>query len=426
MLTGTLMAASTPTSPSPMGRPVQRTPSPGFTSVQYPPYTYSPPDYAASLTPPVRRGLYSQASSSSHLGGADATEADMKDIIAAGSAAAGASPGFATQDLADMDDELDYGEEEPEEEEEEEEEPAPTRKIKNNKKKKAAKPGEPRIKWASKEEECLAVAWKVVCLDPATGTNQIIETYWDHIKAEFDERKLIDPYFKGMHMKFEGYVEPLVAHPNGVQQMAWDSRGSRGSPGERHQRRGSGIARRSCCCLSPHARSFRLMRALGLFWRALWCRRLTFFLGAAAAHVCHVPRRQQRRRLQVPPRLQADRQVREMGGRSAHPRQGQRDVQAGRADSGRDRWTPGRQQRCQEGEIRRDSCRARARVHRALHRRRKNQGRRAGGENRGEVGSFDDEQRRQTRLAPRQRRRETQSPRRQEEKQRPRLLDGRR
>ncbi|XP_020147238.1 uncharacterized protein [Aegilops tauschii subsp. strangulata] len=169
----------------PHGRPVQRTPSPAFTDVQYPPYTYSPPDYAASSTPPLRRGLYSQASSSSHLGDANTTEADMEDIIA---------------DLADVDDELDYGEEEPEEEEEEEEEPAPTRKSKK-KKKKAAKSGEPRIKWASKEEECLAEAWKVVCLDPVTGTNQSIKTYWDCIKAEFDERKLVDPYFKGMHMK---------------------------------------------------------------------------------------------------------------------------------------------------------------------------------------------------------------------------------
>ena len=76
----------------PHGRPVQRTPSPAFAGVQYPPYTYSPPDYAASPTPPLRRGLYSQASSSSHLGDADATEADMEEIIAAGSTAAAASP----------------------------------------------------------------------------------------------------------------------------------------------------------------------------------------------------------------------------------------------------------------------------------------------------------------------------------------------
>ena len=83
----------------------------------------------------------------------------MEDIIAAGSAAAATSLEFTTQDdsidLGDMDAGLDYGEEEPEEEEEEEEESAPTRKGKK-KKKTTTKTGEPRIKWASKEDECLA------------------------------------------------------------------------------------------------------------------------------------------------------------------------------------------------------------------------------------------------------------------------------
>ena len=37
---------------------------------------------------------------------------------------------------------------------------------------------------------------KVVCLDPTTGANQSLETYWARIKAEFDKRKLVDPYFK--------------------------------------------------------------------------------------------------------------------------------------------------------------------------------------------------------------------------------------
>ena len=49
----------------------------------------------------------------------------MDDIITAGSAAAAASPGFITQDdpmdlTGDMDDELDYDEEDPAEEDEEE------------------------------------------------------------------------------------------------------------------------------------------------------------------------------------------------------------------------------------------------------------------------------------------------------------------
>ena len=61
-------------------------------------------------------------------------------------------------------------------------------KGRQKKKKRAARSGEPRIKWTSKEEECLTEAWKVVCLDPTTGANQSLETYWDRIKAEFDER----------------------------------------------------------------------------------------------------------------------------------------------------------------------------------------------------------------------------------------------
>ena len=148
--------------------------------MQYPPYNYSPPAYASSPTPPLRRCAlsFSQASTS-HLGDTDETDADMDDIIAAGSAAAAVSPGFATPndtvDLSDgMDDELDYGEEEPEEEEEG---PAPGPTRKRKKKKGAARTGEPRVKWTSKEDECLAEAWKTVCLDPITGTIQNAEMY---------------------------------------------------------------------------------------------------------------------------------------------------------------------------------------------------------------------------------------------------------
>ena len=91
--------------------------------MQYPPYTYSPPAYASSPTPPLRRGAlpFSHASTS-HLGDTDAIEADMDDIITAGSAAT-TSPKFATQDETvdlddDMDGELEYGEEEPYKQEE--------------------------------------------------------------------------------------------------------------------------------------------------------------------------------------------------------------------------------------------------------------------------------------------------------------------
>ena len=63
----------------------------------------------------------------SHLGDTDETEGDIDDIIAAGSVAAAASPGFVTQDetvdlSGGMDGELGYvyGEDEQEEQEQEE------------------------------------------------------------------------------------------------------------------------------------------------------------------------------------------------------------------------------------------------------------------------------------------------------------------
>ena len=56
----------------PHGHPAQRTPSPAFAGVQYPPYTYSPPAYASSPTPPLRRGAlpFSQGPTA-HLGDTD-------------------------------------------------------------------------------------------------------------------------------------------------------------------------------------------------------------------------------------------------------------------------------------------------------------------------------------------------------------------
>ena len=100
----------------------------------------------------------------------------MEDIIAIGSTEAAASPEFATEDevvdlSGGMEAELGYvygedaheaqepEEEEEEDEEEEEEEPAPIpTKGRHKKKKRATRSGEPRIKWTSKEEECLAEA----------------------------------------------------------------------------------------------------------------------------------------------------------------------------------------------------------------------------------------------------------------------------
>ena len=89
--------------------------------MQYPPYNYSPPAYASSPTPPLRRGPLPF----SHLGDTVETEADMENIIATGSTAAAASPGFVTPDdtvdlSGGMDGELGYvyGEEEQEGQEE--------------------------------------------------------------------------------------------------------------------------------------------------------------------------------------------------------------------------------------------------------------------------------------------------------------------
>ena len=62
--------------------------------------------------------------------------------------------------------------------------------------------------------------------------NQSIETYWERIKAALNERKLVDPYFKGVYMqrgskamanhwgriqgacnKWHGVVEEVAARP---------------------------------------------------------------------------------------------------------------------------------------------------------------------------------------------------------------------
>ena len=91
--------------------------------------------------------------------------------------------------------------------------PVPTKG--RQKKKRTARSGKPRIKWTSKEEEFLAEAWKVVCLDPTTGANQSIETYWARIEAEFDEHKLVDPYFKGVYMQRE--VKAMANHWGRIQ-----------------------------------------------------------------------------------------------------------------------------------------------------------------------------------------------------------------
>ncbi|KAE8805821.1 putative methionyl-tRNA synthetase [Hordeum vulgare] len=53
-----------------------------------------------------------------------------------------------------------------------------------------------------------------------TGAYQNTETYWRRIKTTFDERKLVEPEFVGIHM--ERGDQPLDEHPTRVQQVAWD------------------------------------------------------------------------------------------------------------------------------------------------------------------------------------------------------------
>ncbi|KAE8780612.1 putative methionyl-tRNA synthetase [Hordeum vulgare] len=94
------------------------------------------------------------------------------------------------------------------------------------------KPAEPRVKWTSNEDECLAEVWNTSSIDPISGTNQNTDTYWGRIKTAFDECKLIDPDFVNIHMdrgekgmsnhwstiqmacnKWHGIVEEVVARP---------------------------------------------------------------------------------------------------------------------------------------------------------------------------------------------------------------------
>ena len=110
--------------------------------------------------------------------------------------------------------------------------PTPSRKRRKKKRAANASPGEPRVKWTSKEDGCLAEAWKTVSIDPITGSNQNTDTYWRRIKTAFDERKLVDPDFTNIYMdrgekamanhwaaiqtacnKWHGIVEEVAAHP---------------------------------------------------------------------------------------------------------------------------------------------------------------------------------------------------------------------
>ncbi|KAE8794750.1 putative methionyl-tRNA synthetase [Hordeum vulgare] len=134
-------------------------------------------------------------------------DVDMDEIITSGSVTTASHPEFDVQDetmdtTGDIDDELDDAEEEEGEEEAVVVEPEPGPKKKGGKRKRAAnaKPAEPRVKWTSKEDECLAEAWKTVNINPITDANQNTDTYRGRIKTVFDEHKLVDPDFANIHM----------------------------------------------------------------------------------------------------------------------------------------------------------------------------------------------------------------------------------
>ncbi|CAM0885299.1 unnamed protein product [Alopecurus aequalis] len=139
----------------------------------------------------------------------------MDELIATGSMAAAAHPGFLeqageffTQGGGDYVQGGSSGTEEVETEEGEEAPPVaapaeegdntggrrrPRRPRKDPKV--APTPVEPRIKWTHREDVLLAEAWKTVSLDPIVGANQAMDNYWKRVKTAYDERRMIDPDF---------------------------------------------------------------------------------------------------------------------------------------------------------------------------------------------------------------------------------------
>jgi hypothetical protein len=90
-------------------------------------------------------------------------------------------------------------------------------------------PTEVRVKWMTKEDECLAESWKEVSIDAVTGANQCSETYWVRVKKAFDERKFIDPNFQGIHMDhgykaMGNYWGIIQARPRVASDMAYKTR----------------------------------------------------------------------------------------------------------------------------------------------------------------------------------------------------------
>ncbi|CAM0881406.1 unnamed protein product [Alopecurus aequalis] len=170
---------------------------PAFTANLNSPYSYSP---AYSTSPSLCRGALPFGAGSSSTQQFSASDAEINDMITTGSAAAAAGAEGFYVDSQDTDAETEYTEQEDAEEEVEKVEasdPSVAGKRTNGAPM-AQKPIEPRLKWTSKEDECLAESWKTVSIDPITGVNQNADNYWRRVKTAFEERKLVDPEFAGL------------------------------------------------------------------------------------------------------------------------------------------------------------------------------------------------------------------------------------
>nr|XP_051190051.1 uncharacterized protein LOC127303349 [Lolium perenne] len=74
--------------------------------------------------------------------------------------------------------------------------------VRTKKKKKKKKPSGTRgPKWTPLEDCCLCESWATVSHDSIIGANQKGGKYWARIKAEFDERKLINSDYRKVSMK---------------------------------------------------------------------------------------------------------------------------------------------------------------------------------------------------------------------------------